>query len=248
MPFAVRLQVNLSAKKVAATLAFVAVSLALLSLAIQLDRLYLGLTSSSSFLPLFFLSREGGIATWYSLLLLLFCSALLATISLAAKGGREGREYLYWAGLSVVFLYLSADEGAEIHERLFPLGKAMLEALGLSATGLLARAWLVPAALVMFVLLLAYLRFFLRLPAGTRLLFAAAGAVFLTGAAVVEILYPLYVGSSGGVREMGALQAVALRALPNVEELLEMLGAVVFIYALMSYMSGRIEEARLHFK
>jgi hypothetical protein len=177
----------------------------------------------------------------------LFCSILLAVIAAAAKNAGE-RGYLYWAGLSAIFLYLSADEGAEIHERFLPLGRLMLNTIGLSPTGALARAWVVPAVLVTLIFVLVYLRFLFGLQSRTRRLFFAAGIIFLGGAVGVEMLTGLYLNTYGGAQSVALLQSAIRIMLPHMEELLEMLGVVLLAYALMSYISARVEEVRVHIK
>ncbi len=236
--------ISMSSKRVAAALALGALFFIAASVVVELDRIYLGLGNSWGATRLFSAAREGGIQTWYSTVLLLFCSVLLAIISAAVKGA-GGRGYLYWAGLAVVFVYLSADEGAEIHERFVPLGRAMLDVVGLEASGALARAWVVPGAVGVLLFALVYLRFFMRLPSKTRLLFFAAGAVFLGGAVGVEVLTGFYLNSYDGAQSGALLQSAIRLMLPNVEELLEMLGGVVLAYALMSYMSDSVEEVKL---
>lgn len=235
---------NLSAKKVSIVLALVALFLVFMSVASYLDRIYLGIGNSWGSVRLFSVDREGGIPAWYSTALLLFCFILLAVIA-AASRMENHRDYFYWVGLSVGFLYLSADEAARIHERFLPLGRSMLDAIGVASTGALARAWVVPGILITLVFILVYLRFFFRLPLVTRLLFFAAGLVFLGGAVGVEMLTGLYLNSYGGERGTALSPTVVRLILPNIEELFEMLGVIVFIYALVSYISATVKEVEV---
>lgn len=240
-----KLAIGLSARRIATFLAVVAVCFALLSLASQLDRIYLGLGDSWGAGRLFFVGREGSIPTWYSMSLLLLSAGLLALIAITAKEA-GGRDYLYWSGLSAIFLYLSADEGSGIHERvLAPLGRVMLNAVGLAPTGLVARSWVVPGMLLTLVFVLVYLRFFLRLPTRTRFLFFAAGTIFLGGSLAIEMLTAFYINSYGGAQNATPVQRAVQLALPNVEELLEMLGIVTFIYALLAYIDSKVEEVKV---
>src|SRR5215208_5096619 len=66
---------------------------------------------------LFDLDKEANVPTLYSSVTILFCAGLLALIAGARKKGGK-RDYLYWAGLAVIFLFLSVDETAGLHERL----------------------------------------------------------------------------------------------------------------------------------
>lgn len=237
---------RISAKRVALTLTLVAVFFYLLTLAVQYSRLFFEFGSSPvvGFLSLFFVAREGSIATWYSVALMLVCAVLLATIAIAAKQDND-RDRFYWAGLALIFVYVSADEAAEIHERLIPLGRFMLNSVGVSPTGALAAAWIVPAMLIMLALTLVYLRFYLRLPTRIRLLFFAAAAIFVTGAVGFELLAAFHSSTFEDLQSATPLQRGVQLFLPNTEELLEMLGTVVFIYALMSYLGSRAKEIKV---
>ena len=86
-----------------------------------------------------------------------------------------------------------------------------------------------PYGLATVVIGLAYLKFVWALPGRTRLHFIMAGVIFLTGALGVEML---------GAREadLYGYDTVIYCFLYSVEEMLEMLGVVLFIYALLSYL------------
>ena len=79
---------------------------------------------------------------------------------------------------------------------------------------------------------LAYLKFVWALPKRTRLHFIMAGVIFLTGALGIEML---------GAREADiyGYYTVIYSFLYSLEEMLEMLGIVLFIYALLSYLAQR---------
>lgn len=198
-----------------------------------------------SLVQLFDVKKEESIPTWYSEVLLLLCSALLAVIFLAIR--REGgRRAGYWLGLSAVFLFLSADEGSSIHEKMGQLGKFILAAIGIDQSGFLTYAWVVPAALVL-VLALVYLRFFFGLPTKYRLLFLAAGIVYVGGALVLESISAFYVSLYSGQQAMTGGQRATVIAITTAEESAEMLGAVLFVYALLSYLREYVEDVTLRF-
>ena len=83
----------------------------------------------------------------------------------------------------------------------------------------------------MILLAIGFLLFFRSLPAETRRQFPVAGAIFLGGAIGAEVIGGAYVSS-----ERGGDDAV-YRVITTVEELLEMLGIVVFLQALLSYLA-----------
>ena len=76
---------------------------------------YLMMEMKESYVRLFILSGEANIPSWYASSTLLLCSILLAMIACGKK--RAGDSYLmHWSALSVIFLFLSLDEAAMIHE------------------------------------------------------------------------------------------------------------------------------------
>lgn len=228
---------EISVKKVIRLLVVVALVLVVCSVAVQLYKTSAGSSSRGLFgmVQLFDVRKEESIPTWFSEVLLLFCSVLLAAIGVATRQAGE-RHSGYWLGLSAIFLFLSADEGASIHEKMGQLGKFILSVLGLRPEGFLSYAWVVPASFLLLVFALVFLRFFFRLPAKYQILFFAAGAVFVGGALLLESLSAFYVSFHGGQRNMGALELVTLIGITTAEETSEMAGAIIFIYALLSYM------------
>lgn len=237
-----KLTTRLSAGRVTWVLASVAVLLTVVSFAAQSVDVLLGSGNPASPLPLFFVGNDQSVPSWYASVILLLCSVLLAVITHAERGDGAGRS-LPWGILAAVFLYLSVDEGVGLHERMGPLGGATLEAAGLGSEVPISRTWVIPAAALVLVFVLAYARFFLALPGRIRALFLVAGALFVGGALGMEVLTDLYVYLNGGTGSLTILQNVARTVLlPHVEELLEMLGVVVFVHALLLKASSSFER------
>lgn len=233
--------ISVSAKRIFWLLLSVTLLLAALCAAVVLYKTVPGVAESRMFsnnpnlgsLNLFDLKREESIGTWYSSSLLLLCSAISAIISFSRKS--EGQRYVnHWRVLSVVFLYLSVDEASTLHEKMGPFGRQMLRTLDLQISGF-NRAWVIPAAALLFVFALSYLRFFFNLPAKQRLLFLISAVFYLGGAIGLEVLHGFLTSSSGGRQSLTEL------LLPVGEESLEMLGLTVFVYALLSYL-GSFQE------
>ena len=241
--------IPVSAKKVLWVLISVVLLLAVLGLATVLYRTLPGAADSPLFsdnpnlgvLNLFNLRTEDSIGTWYSSFLLLFCSALSAVISVAAK--KEGRRYVgHWRVLSVVFLYLSIDESSTIHEKMGPIARPVLQSLGIQLGGFTSRAWVIPASILLLVFLLAYFRFFLDLPAKQRLLFLISGALYVGGAIGLEMLHGFITTLPEDSSQLARI------IVPVGEETFEMLGIAVFTYALLSYLDSRLQEVRFSFE
>jgi hypothetical protein len=187
-----------------------------------------------SFIDLLSVNAEATIPTWYATVLLFISSMLLAFIAVI-KGKNKGPYTGYWVGLAAIFLYLSIDEGAVIHEIFSdPLQEAF------NPTGYLTFAWLMVFVPLVILFALLYLRFLFRLPPRTRKLFILAGALFVGGAVFVEAI-------SANRYYLDAGASFPYLAIATVEEFMEMLGVVVFIYALLSYMAALDYTVVFHF-
>jgi hypothetical protein len=168
-------------------------------------------------------TNEGGPAAWYSSLL------LLASAVLCARG---------WLPLGIALALMAVDEVVQVHESAPGLVMDALETvLGLSGSParLLAAAATVAAALVA---LLALRPWYRSLPVPTRRLVGVSAALFLTGAIGLEL----------AARLLDPAQDGADLWLGPVEELFEMVGAALFVFALwptaaaVSFVDSRVNE------
>jgi hypothetical protein len=207
-------------------------------------------------LRLFDVGEERSIPTWFESILFLLCSMLLAVIA-AAKKQRNDRYSLHWGVLSIILLLLSLDEVASIHEAIGQQSERLLHsATGLTPGGAISFFWVVPGAIFVLIVLLAYLRFLADLPRTTRRLFLFAGALFVLGALGLEMLTAQVVSSSGGIANwiesssggiVGQERASAIPTIlkglqTSVEEMFEMLGLTAFVYALLAYIRSYVED------
>jgi len=191
---------------------------------------YLDDTSVYGLVDLFDFAIEGNIPTFYSAVAILFCSALLALISYANWQRPDGDRF-YWVGLAILFLFLAVDEAVAIHEAVGDYFEQIFD-----ASGFLYYMWVLPYGIATIVLGLVFLKFLWNLPRSTRARFIEAGGIFVTGAIGMEML---------GAREadLNGTETVLYCVLYTIEELLEMLGIVLFIYALLSHFTqdtGRV--------
>lgn len=181
-----------------------------------------GLSGRRGLVPMFSLSYEQNIPTWYSSALLLCCSGLLAVIAVGAKQNKA-RYVGHWWLLAAAFLYISLDETACLHEeasRWFNLG------------GVLYFGWVIPAGIIVLLLGLSYLRFLAYLPRRTRVAFLVAGLLYVSGALLLEL--PL-----GYWTERAGTDNFVYAAIDWVEESLEILGVTLFLLSLLSYLGER---------
>ena len=227
------MRLAISPRRVTRVLTLVVLCLTFASIAAQFSLYYLGYDDPFEFVSLFDVDSESNIPTWYASSTLLLCSILLASIAYAKKIDSD-RYFLHWGGLSIIFLFLSMDEAASIHElAIEPLRSA------LNAGGFLYYTWVVPGAAFVLIFVLVYLRFLADLPVKTRRLFLVAGIVYVGGALGVELVGGRYADLYGEENFMYAL-------IVTVEEFLEMAGVVVFIFALLSYMSSHLKDVQIH--
>lgn len=190
---------------------------------------YLLREARDSFVRLFSLDGEANIPAWYSSSLLLLASMLLGIIGLAKKR-LDDRYALHWGALSLIFLFLSLDEAAIIHEMSIKPLRILFH-----TGGLLYYAWVVPGAAAVFIVGLAYLRFLAALPARTRLLFLVAGTLFLGGSLGMESL-------SGQHAESYGKGNLGYHLIITIEESLEMSGVIAFLHALLCYVGSHLEQ------
>lgn len=181
---------------------------------------------------LLWLDGEANIPTWYSASLLLLCAFLLAIIAWAHRQ-RDTVYDVRWLILAVVFVLLSLDETAQLHElAIVPLRDRF------HPTGFLYYAWIVPAGICAAAFALAYVSFLARLPRRTARLICLSGALYVGGAIGMEAL-------SGELASLHGEHNLGYHAIITVEELLEMVGLVVFIYTLLDYIGRQFPALRL---
>ncbi|HEV7461947.1 MAG TPA: hypothetical protein VGN78_15525 [Solirubrobacteraceae bacterium] len=180
-------------------------------------------------------AEEGNLPTWFSGGLLLTAAALFLLIAAtrrAAGAGWAGR----WALLGAVFVYLSADEVGQIHEHTVkPLKHSVSDLTGVGGSAARAIAVAVIVA-VLLAFVAAYWPWLRAQPRRLSRLTVLAGLLYVTGALGLEVVsrfYELAGGARTGLFD-GALSAV--------EELLEMVGVSILIYALLEQIAGvRVE-------
>jgi hypothetical protein len=172
---------------------------------------------------LFDLDGERNVPAVFSTGILLWASALLCLIAARQKPGARAQAFL-WAGLSLVFLYLAADEGFEIHERISKLvaGKG-------TPSELSVYSWETPYSICLVALGAFYSRFFFKLPRPTRIRFLTAALIYISGALGMEYVAARF------VERYHTEQVLAYHVLAAIEETLEMVGTIWFIRALLMY-------------
>jgi hypothetical protein len=217
------LTIPLDARKIAVVLALVAMYLAAQSIfGRSVEDLYEGDTTIlvANLVRVFNINRESSIPTWYSSALLLGCSAVLGIIAAAKRVAHEPYT-IHWTALALIFLYMSIDETASIHEKFTEPLQVVL-----NPTSHLYFAWVIVAVPLVVIFALAYLKFLFHLPPRVRNLFALAGVIYVGGALVVESISANQWYWDGGT-------SLLYSAMGTLEELFEMFGTILLLYILL---------------
>ncbi|MFQ5666749.1 MAG: hypothetical protein ACE5I7_09995 [Candidatus Binatia bacterium] len=217
------LKLDVSPRKVAWFLAVAIVCLTTASVLSQWYRFELERGQRSGIIDRLYLDNEESIATWFQSAVLLSCAALLGSIAQDKRrtGDASARP---WGALAGIFLVLSLDEVAALHELTM---RRLRDALHVS--GVFYFAWVIPGMLVVLVVGALYVKFILGLDRETRRRVIVAAALYVAGALGMEMVSGAY-ASVYGVDTL-----VYATALVTLEELLEMAGMSLFLYALLCY-------------
>jgi len=210
---------RISIRRITVTLVAVTALLAVLGLVTQV--LSPGESELYTWAYVFDLDADATLPAWFQTAMLLASGALLWKIG--SSRDPDDRFSRHWKILAGVFVYLSADESASLHETLgFWISEhtAWGKSLGVYV-------WLIPALTLFAGLGIASWKFLRHLPPRTRTAMVIAAVVYVAGAAGMEVVEALL------DRLWGSL---SFSLLTIVEETLEMAGLVIFIHALLSYL------------
>lgn len=174
---------------------------------------------------------EANIPSWYSSSALLVASALLFTITVA-KARNEDRYRRHWQWMAVLFLYLSLDETALLHEMLSQPLRLLLH-----TDGFLYYPWILAAGICLGILCIVYAKFLLDLPVKSRFCFLISGTIFISGAIGCES-YQAYLHSMGHHSREDFIVPT------TIEEFLEMTGIALFIFTLIEYLYEQVLNSK----
>jgi len=189
----------------------------------------LGITfDDNMLLQQFDLKREGNLAVWYSSTILLLCGIAALAIAIRTSGDARWWAPTLWALVALVFLFISADESAQLHEkaaRIFTKRYGSVRGLTDGASGDFAWLLLFLPLILVFIASIAMLAWSqLRHHASVRRLLLA-GALCWIGVVVAEFVQAQLVRH--GLER--SIQGV-------IEEGLEVVGAMLFLFAFLEYL------------
>jgi hypothetical protein len=220
-----KFKLTISPSTIAKRLVLIVIVLTAVSVAIQFGKyVYNAPWARSDWAKMFNLDREMNFPSWYSTLMLAFCALLLGAIA-AGKKTESDRFWRYWKVLSTIFWFLAVDELFSIHEILIipDVAKA------LKLPWFLHSMWVIPAIVLVAIFLQKYWKFTLHLPRRSRFHFMLAAFLYIGGALGMEM-----VGSY--IAEWQGQQNLLYALVATTEEVIEMIGIIVFIYGLLYYL------------
>jgi hypothetical protein len=179
----------------------------------------------------FDLNFEPSIPAWYSASALLVSSGLLFVIGISKWQAKDSL-FKHWLVLGILFLGLSADEAARFHEMIHIVIVSQIE-----VSGIFYFPWVVPALIFVGFVGICYIPFLRKLDRRSAKLFLAAGAIYVMGAVGMEII-------AGPLAERFGFLSTPHVICEVIEETLEMLGIVTFIYALLDYLARCLQPIR----
>lgn len=194
-------------------------------------RFSFGYESLLTLIPTWDFNTEGNIPTLFTTTTFLLAGLLLSII--AHTKYKTKQAYLAWLILALVFLFLAADEATSIHERVGQLFRNQT-----NTSGVFNISWVIPYGIAAAIFGISYTRFLLGLPRRIAAIFIISGIVFVTGAIGIELL-----GGAQKIRSGDDTLSYAL--LYTVEESLEMLGVITFVYGLVSYINSEYGDLKL---
>jgi len=219
------MSILLNRKKMIKFLSFIALTIIGIHSIILSIYYYIGDPDTFDFIRMFDLDMERNVPTLFSSAILLISSFLFYLLSQTSSAEKQ-RKKPYWLGLSFIFIFLAFDESAKIHEQLGDLTEHFVD-----ATGYLHYPWVIPYALMVFVLGIVYFRFFWNMEKKVFWAFMCAAVIFLSGALGFELL-------GANESSQNGTKSLLYSVLYTIEETLEMFGVIYLIYILLGLLEG----------
>lgn len=199
------------------TLALTIVALLCLHVTLQYDRFHTRLLPVE-FHALFDLDEEQNVPSWFSGMQLLLAAALAFALATAQRRAAPA-DARAWNAIAAALVFASLDEIAGIHE---------------TVNSLIVMSWAIPFGILALVVAAAFVPFVRRLPAPARNGILVSGALYFTGAIIVELITNQYFDQDTKRQFRYALFSL-------VEEALELFGVWVLVRTLLAH----IDTSRL---
>ena len=219
------MKITLNPRKIIKLLLLITVILIVIHTIILIIYYLVGDPEKFDFIRMFDLDMERNVPTLFSSVL--FCiSAFLFYLLSHSSLHTKPHDSKYWKGLSFIFIFLSIDESAKIHEQIGDFTKQFID-----ATGYLHYPWVISYTILILILGVIYLKFFLKMPRKVFYAFILSAVIFLTGAIGFELL---------GANESSqhGTTSILYSIFYTIEESLEMFGLVYLISILLSLLES----------
>jgi hypothetical protein len=234
------LSIDINSQKVITMLNYLFFLLVLADITVCFFRFKLKHPTLYGLVPEFYLANENNIPTYFSAFILLVSAALLKTVALFKKNENDKYSH-HWSVMSLIFLYLSIDEAASIHEI---LTRPLRENFNLS--GIFYYSWVIVGVAVILIFSIFYYKFWFSLPVSTKYRFLLAAAFYVSGIIVMESIGGDYVFINN--IDLTEMDNLVYAMLTTIEESFEMIGVIIFINALLRYIESSITSVTLTFK
>jgi len=192
---------------------------------------YVGDPDKFDFVQMFDLDMERNIPTMFSSFILAF-SALCFYLLSKESAEKAKNHQKYWLGLSGVFLFLSFDEGAKIHEKIGDFTENFVD-----PTGYLHYPWVISYGILVLILAVLYMKFFWKMPTKVFRSFMLSAFIYLSGAVGFELL-------GANESSLHGTKTVLYSVLYTIEESLEMFGVILLIWILLGLLSKKKMEVQ----
>lgn len=226
------MQIALSETIIRRLLLFGILIVAALGLAREAFVMALGLETPLRDLRQISLSEEQNLSSWYTSLLMTMAS-VLAWLAAICVTGVPAATRRFWRVVAILMLLCSIDETVSFHE----VGTLLLPNAA-AISPFLRFAWVVFAVPVLAFLGIWCLWSMRHLPSRLWWRLMASAAVFLTGAVGLELI-------DGAVLVHWGETSLAYRIGYVTEDILEMLGLVIFILAVFQHLRDTAPEIAL---
>lgn len=222
---------EISRKRIVRALAWVIAAIVGINLVFESVRFETGHANLLGLLPLMSVNGDTNIPTWFSSFELLIAAVLLWAVSRAEKQAGYARA-AKWRAMGVVFLLMSIDETAAMHERLDHVGKMFARWINWPTY-----LWLMVGIFIVAAFCVYFARFTLNLPSRLRMRCLVSAVVFISGAIFMEAFNGYYEKKFG--------ISWTSENLTILEETLEMAGVLLFIDTLLWHLASLTQEVKL---
>jgi hypothetical protein len=171
---------------------------------------------------MFQITSEYNVPTFFSSFVLVLAGIWLLLVARISK-----QHKLHWFLLGVVFIFLALDESLLIHEGISRLTRENVAVEGNLSYG----TWVIPYLIVTGALGAFYWKFVFQLPKRTMWLFIMSGGIYVGGAAGFELVEGFVFTNYG--------ETAFYKLVHWSQEVVEILGIILFNYALIDYLSAQ---------